>query len=154
LINERAVRETVDDVVAALLSIPEGEEASVRSAWPSGKCEIAACAIAAVLEDRQLGEWTMVSGHHGGQMSGHMWLTHESADGQHLFSIDVTLHQFPLLSPEPFVGPGASPARAWFNNRTSEYRLWDWPWLGGESNGSFIPTIRVVRERLKGAKAR
>lgn len=149
-VDEPAIREAVDDVVSALLSIPEGEQGSVRASWPGGKCEIAACAIAAVMEDRQLGEWVMMSGHHGGSMSGHMWLVHKSADGEHLFSIDVTLHQFPHLSPEPFVGPGKSPALAWFDNRTSEHRLSDWPWLGDEDLGIFVPTIRIVRRLLAG----
>ncbi|MDJ0379144.1 hypothetical protein [Cryobacterium sp. PH31-L1] len=67
--------------------------------------------------------------------------------GYDFFSIDVTLHQFPEVSSQPFVHSGSSPARAWLDQRVTESRVWDWHWLGNEQQ-PFRTTIRQVREAL------
>lgn len=150
--DEVAVRSTVDEVVAAIRNIPRSEAEFPQSSWPSACCEIAACTIAAILEDRGLGEWLMVEGHRGGQQNGHFWLVFPGKDGEDFFSIDATLHQFPRLSKTPFVGFGSSPARAWFDQRTKTTGVWDWPYLGAEGRGGYVPTIRLVRASLAEAQ--
>lgn len=141
------VEVAAEQVVAAMLEIPESEAKFPRGWWPSSCCEQAAIAIAGTLEDRQLGEWWLVSGHRPGKLEGHSWLECRNENGDTLYSIDVTLHQFPDISEEPFIGPGCSPAAAVFTERVEVCRPFAWRYLGGE-NGPFLATLRQVRERL------
>ncbi|WP_434157565.1 hypothetical protein [Clavibacter michiganensis] len=144
------VRTTVDDVLAAMWRTHPYEHLFVRDGWPAASCESVAVAVAVVLEDRGLGQWTMVTAGRPGEANGHAWLELRDVDGTALFSIDPTLHQFPELSSGPFVGEGCTPAVYEFTDVRSEGSVWDWKWLGDETQ---IPRrlIRAVRAQLAGA---
>lgn len=146
-VNFDAVKEAVDDVIAAMFAIPDGEQRFPRGWWPSGCCENAATAIAGVLADRALGDWLLVSGKRPGEMNGHMWLELRDHNGATLYSIDVTLHQMCEFD-EPFMGEGVSPGAAVFTEHREAYSLLDWPWLGDE-NAPFRANLRQVRALLR-----
>lgn len=146
-IDWELVQMTADQVVAAMLEIPASEAKFPLSWWPGACCEHAAIAIAGILEDRSLGEWWLVSGHMPGKTEGHSWLECRDAAGASLYSIDVTLHQFPQISVKPFVGPGPTPAAGVFTERVEVCHPSDWAYLGDE-NGPFLTTLRQVRKRM------
>lgn len=111
---------------------------SIRAADP--------IAVAAVLEDRHLGQWTLVEAKRPGELNGHSWLEWRDVDGTVLYSIDATLHQFDEY-PEPFVGEGQTPAAIDFVDVHYAGEIWGWPWLGSD-NQIFRRLIRAVRALL------
>jgi len=142
----QAVRQTVDDVIEAMWQTDERDHLFVRQGWPGASCENVGVAVAAVLEDRGLGQWTFVTASRPGEVNGHAWLEYRGADDEVLFSIDPTLHQFEEW-PEPFIGPGRTPAAYVFTERTYEGLIWEWPWLGG-SHQIFRRLLQAVRDEL------
>jgi len=143
-----AVRRTVDDVIAAILATDDEHPVFIRGWFPRGNCEHVAVALAAVLEDRGLGSWTLVTaGRPDGNPWGHAWLELRDVDGAVLFSIDYTIEQFPWLSTVPFIGEGRTPAADEFTVVRYEGIVWDWPWLGDDS-GIFRRLISAVQEQL------
>ncbi|WP_281882429.1 hypothetical protein [Agromyces rhizosphaerae] len=147
LLDVDAVRATIDDVVAAMFAIPEGEQRFPRGWWPSACCEPAATAIAGVLSDRGLGEWMLVSGKRPGESNGHMWVELREASGVAIYAIDVTLDQMSEFD-SPFVGEGPSPAAQVFTEQRGVWRLYEWPYIGDEG-GPFLENLRQVREILR-----
>ena len=141
-----AVRQTAGEVIEAMWAADPQDARFPRKRWPEGSCEQVAVAMAAVLEDRGLGEWTFVTAGRPGKTNGHAWLEARNADGAVVFSIDPTLMQF-LEWSEPFIGEGKTPAAAHFTIVRWEGAVWEWPHLGGE-NGIFRELIRAVREEL------
>ncbi|MDO4070358.1 hypothetical protein QKG08_14990 [Clavibacter michiganensis] len=149
-----AVRRTVDDAIAAMLATDEEPPVFIRGWFPAGNCEYAAIAIAVALEDRGLGQWTLVTAKRpDGNPQGHAWLELRDDDGTVLFSIDYTIEQFPWLSTVPFVGEGRTPAADEFTAVQYEGVLWDWDYLGDESH-IFQRLIRAVQAQLDAAGLR
>ncbi|WES66046.1 hypothetical protein P0L94_08210 [Microbacter sp. GSS18] len=140
-----AVRATVDDVIAAMFATDPGVGRFPRGDWPHGGCEFTTVAIAAVLEDRGLGRWTFVSAGLSGEVN-HAWLEWRNEDGEVIFSIDATLHQFDGWD-APFAQEGVTPAASMFSPVQYAGEMWDWPWLGDERQ-IFRRLIRAVREQL------
>lgn len=141
--NFDAVRRTVEDVIEALWATDPLEKLIVRQGWPGASCENVAVAVAAVLEDRGLGQWAYVQANRPGELNGHAWLEWRDTDGTVRFSIDRTLHQFEEWS-EPFVGEGMTPAAAVFTVRSWEGVIWELPWI----ETSMRKLIPAVREQL------
>jgi hypothetical protein len=150
-VNFDDVRTTVDDVIAAMWRTHPYEHLFVRDGWPAASCESVAVAVAAVLEDRDLGQWTMVTAGRPGEANGHAWLELRDDDGTVMFSIDYTLDQFPELSNGPFIEEGRTPAVYEFTDVRSEGSVWEWEWLGDETQ---IPRrlIQAVRAQLADAE--
>ncbi len=150
-INEPAIRQTVNDVIAAMFAIPESERAFPWDWWPGSNCEQTSVAIAAVLEDRNLGRWSYVNaGRSDGELGGHAWLELEDPDtGEAVYTIDATLHQFPQWSNTPYVGRDRTPAAAHFDkvHYAGSYR--DWKFIGTDRD-VFLTNVRQVREVLEG----
>lgn len=145
-VDYNAVHETVDDVIDAMWATDRAEGLFVRDGWPGASCEHVAVAVAAVLEDRGLGQWTFVQASRPGELNGHAWLEWRDQRGTALFSIDPTLHQFEH-HPKPFVGEGTTPAAYEFTDVHYEGAVWEWPWLGSEDK-VFRRLIRAVRTHL------
>ncbi|WP_374313773.1 hypothetical protein [Microbacterium sp.] len=103
--NFDQVRETVDDVIAAMFATDPDERLFIREWWPGASCEHVAVAVAAVLEDRGLGVWTFIVAARPGEPNGDAWLEWYNSERAVQFSIDPTLHQFTEWE-EPFVGEG------------------------------------------------
>ncbi len=144
-----AGRRTVDEVTQAVFATDPLEARFVRNRYPCGYCEYIAVPLAAVLEDRGLGQWTLVTaGRPGQEKSGHAWLEWREADGTGLFSIDATVHQFEHLAAEPFLNIGRTPAAAEFTQLRSAGPLSERPELGGEDD-YWCGLIRAVREQLR-----
>lgn len=141
---------TVDDVVGAMWATDPAAGRFPRDAWPSGCCEFAAVPIAAVLEDRGLGQWTFVSAGRSGEVN-HAWLEWRSDDGAVLISVDATLHQFDEWD-EPFVGEGLTPAAAKFTPVQYAGPVWDWPYLGDDTM-IFQKLVGAVRAQLAATPA-
>lgn len=144
--NFDAVREIVDDVIDAMWATDPRENLFVRDGWPGASCEHVAVAVAAVLEDRGLGQWTFVQASRPGEINGHAWLEWRDQRGTVLFAIDPTLQQFEHHT-KPFVGEGTTPAAREFTDVHYEGVIWEWPWLGTE-NQVFRRLIRAVRTQL------
>lgn len=143
-----AVRAAVTDVVHALFATDPLEARFVRSRYPCGYCEYVAVPLAAVLEDRGLGQWTLVTaGRPGPDRAGHAWLEWRTADGEVVFSIDPTVHQFEHLATGPFVDYGQTPAARDFTRIRSVGPVWLWPELGDEA-GYWRGLIRAVQGQL------
>lgn len=126
-----ALHAAVDDTLNAMLETDPLEHRFLRGfGWPAGSCEDASAVLAAVLEDRRLGQWTFVSaGRPDGEADGHAWLEWRAADGGVLFSIDPTIQQFPGYS-EPYISEGQTPVAAVYSIIRWEGVIWDWPDLG------------------------
>lgn len=141
-----AVRKSVDEVIAAMWDTDREARFFIRSGWPGASCEHVAVAVAAVLEDRGLGQWTLVQASRPGELNGHAWLELLGPDGAVLFSIDATLHQFDEYD-TPFIGDGSTPAADDFTEVNYRGSIWDWPYLGSDQS-IFQRLIRAVREKL------
>ncbi|MDY7530013.1 MULTISPECIES: hypothetical protein [unclassified Cryobacterium] len=141
-----AVRATVEDVIDAMWATDPKERLFVRDGWPAASCENVAVAVAAMLEERGLGQWTFVQASRPGGLSGHAWLEWQATDGTVEFSIDPTLHQF-AGHRDPFIGDGLTPAANEFTDVNYRGSIWEWPYLGTESQ-IFRRLIRAVREQV------
>jgi hypothetical protein len=87
--------------------------------FPRDACDITSLALGALLIERDLGEWHVVTREQitDGRVLGsglHTWLELRAGDGSVRFVIDGTLHQFPQLGARPYVGSNQSPAFAVF----------------------------------------
>ncbi|MEC5148897.1 hypothetical protein RCH22_000538 [Cryobacterium psychrotolerans] len=90
------------------------------------------------------GQWTFVQASRPGELNGHAWLEWQATDGTVEFSIDLTLHQF-AGHRDPFIGDGRTPAANEFTDVNYRGSIWEWPYLGTESQ-IFRRLIREVRE--------
>lgn len=135
----------VEEILESMWATDPADGRFPRDSWPHGCCEFAAVVLAAALEDAGLGQWTFVSAGESGDV-GHAWLEWRTADGVTLYSIDVTIHQFHEWD-EPFIGEGVTPAVEKFSPVRYAGPLWEWPYLGDDSQ-IFWKLIRAVREEL------
>lgn len=97
-----------------------------KSLWPAMWCEHASITIAEVLAARDLGQWTFVQRAKPNDMGGHAWLELRSADGNLIYCIDATVHQFGVYGSDPHFGPTLTPAAADFTRRNFEGPWRDW----------------------------
>lgn len=148
-IDGEGIRRTVEDVIAAMLSIPEDETTFPKAWFPGAACEQTSIAIAGVLKDRGFGDWTYVQATQPGELGGHAWLELRDADGAVMFTIDATLAQFSDLADGPYVGEGATPAAARFSNVWHDGPYTEWKFLGTESQ-PFLKNLEQVRTILAG----
>ncbi|GAA2535910.1 hypothetical protein GCM10009860_15440 [Microbacterium mitrae] len=113
--------------------------------YPRGSCSVTSFAIGRFLLERHGEDWSLVS--RSGPEYTHTWLVLAPEDAV-VASIDATVHQFPGISTEPFVGVGHSPANEhfpdlmggpvrmssvpawWHHGATREVYEWLFPRLG------------------------
>jgi hypothetical protein len=107
-------REAVTEVIAHLLTYPGRSENPWLRNFPEGSCSITSFAVGRLLLERYGQQWLLVSGA-SEDASTHTWLVRDESAGA-TASIDATLHQFPDLGEEAFVGWGPSPAESRFHN--------------------------------------
>jgi len=69
-----AVRQTVNDTIDALWRTDPRDALFVRGPKVAASREPVSIAIAALLQDRGLGEWTFVQASKPGEVNGHAWL--------------------------------------------------------------------------------
>lgn len=142
-----ALRRTVLEVDAAIQATDRREFPRSQWGWPAGSCEDVSATLAAVLEERQLGEWTLViAARPEGKPGGHAWPEQRDRAGTVMFSIDPTIEQFPGWS-EAFIGDGQTPVASEFSDVQWEGRVWDWPDLG-PLGSTLRRLIRTVQEQL------
>jgi hypothetical protein len=94
--------------------------------FPSGSCDSMAYATGAMLHDEGLGDWWVVTQDDG--ESRHVWLEWRADDGSPAFSIDTSAHQFVDID-DPFIGPGATPARQRFTEPVDAIRFSQLPYF-------------------------
>lgn len=96
--------------------------------FPSGSCDSMAYATGMTLLEQGLGDWWIVTGGEPGCW--HVWLEWREDDGDVLFSIDATAHQFAEVD-APFIGHGPTPSADRFTEEVSAVRVSDlsptWP---------------------------
>lgn len=143
------IRKAVEEVIAAMLSIPEADATFPKSWFPAAACEQASIAIAGVLADRGLGDWTFVQATQDGEMGGHAWLELRDEGGLALFTIDSTIEQFADLATGPHIGPAPTPAAQRFTNVRYAGPYQEWRFLGTEKQ-PFLTNLRQVRAILSG----
>lgn len=141
-----AVRATVEDVVEALWATDPMEHLIVRSGWPAASCENVSAAIAVILQDRGLGEWTYVQRSRPGEVNSHAWLELRDLRGVTEFSIDRTLEQFPEWN-EPYVGLGLTPAAHVFTVARWESPVWELDWIEYRFGRRLIRAVRAQLAR-------
>lgn len=124
-IDFNAVRATARDARAAFLDMPDEPYRGAKSIFPRVWCEWASIALAEVLAARGLGEWTLIENKLPGSLSGHTWIELRGDDGTVLFTIDITLDQFPEFD-DWYMGAGPTPALAKFSrsNYAGPWRKW------------------------------
>ncbi|CAH0158468.1 hypothetical protein SRABI98_00962 [Microbacterium sp. Bi98] len=81
--------------------------------YPRGWCSVMSYTLLHVFDQRGFGPWRIVNGQDtlGNR---HDWLEF-MRDGDVLFSVDATQHQFSKLGSGPFIGHGCCPAKARFH---------------------------------------
>jgi hypothetical protein len=124
-IDINAVRATARDVRAAFRQMPDEPYRGAKSIFPHVWCEWASIALAEVLAARGLGEWTLVENKLPDSLSGHAWIELRGDDGTVLFTIDITLDQFPEFD-DWYMGAGPTPALGKFrrSNYVGPWRTW------------------------------
>lgn len=123
-----AVSSAVLEIRRAMLEMPDEPFRGAKRIFPAVWCERASIAVARVLAERGLGEWTFVTAGLPDDPAGHAWLELRDEDGTCLFSIDVTLDQFSAWD-SPFVGDGLTPAAARFTEPRYAGPWTGWPVL-------------------------
>jgi hypothetical protein len=88
--------------------------------FPSGSCDSMAYATGVTLLEQELGDWWIVTNSEPGCR--HVWLEWRDTDGEVLFSIDATAHQFAEID-KPFVGHGRTPSAERFTEEESAVRV-------------------------------
>lgn len=114
------------EVRAAMLQMPDEPFPGAKTIFPQIWCEWGSIALAEVLVGRGLEEWTFVSAKLADSLSGHSWLELRDDEGEPLFSIDITLDQFPEWD-ESFIGPGRTPALTKFPKLDYAGPWKEWP---------------------------
>lgn len=90
--------------------------------FPRGSCDLMAYATGGMLKDEGLGDWWVVIQSRASSPDRHVWLEWRNDDASPAFSIDTSAHQIAEIE-EPFVGPGATPARRLFPEPVSAVRF-------------------------------
>lgn len=98
-------------VVEAIERFPDRSRNIWLKDYHRGSCSVTSFAIGRFLLERYGEDWSLVS--RSGPEHAHTSLVLESEDGV-VASIDATVHQFPGISAESYVGLGHSPANEHF----------------------------------------
>lgn len=109
-------------VLEALRTFPSEDNPCLRD-FPRGSCSVASFVIGSVFRERGLGDWTLVAGEGADEATGdyrtHVWLELRE-NGETLFTLDATAHQFPQWASGPLVVRGESPLARYFAVRRDE----------------------------------
>lgn len=89
------VRATATEVRGAFLSMPDEPYRGAKGIFPQVWCEWGSIALAEVLVAHELGEWTFVEMKLPDSPPGHSWIELRGDRSTALFTIDITLDQFP-----------------------------------------------------------
>lgn len=127
------VRATATEVRGAFLSMPDEPYRGAKGIFPQVWCEWGSIALAEVLVAHELGEWTFVEMKLPDSPSGHSWIELRGDRSTALFTIDITLDQFPEWD-DWYLGTAPTPALSKFS-RTGYVGPWrDWPVVATNSS--------------------
>tara|TARA_R110002051_G_scaffold60578_15_gene111101 strand:+ start:3659 stop:4054 length:396 start_codon:yes stop_codon:yes gene_type:complete len=128
-----------------MISMPDEPFRGAKGIFPQIWCEWGSIALAEVLATRGFGQWTFVSAKLPESLSGHAWLELRCKDGDSVYSVDVTLDQFPEWN-EFYVGPGRSPASTKFTQIDYVGPWEEWPVT--RNNDSFARYADIMLDYL------
>lgn len=112
--TEESIRSSVDRTVQCVIGLDLDELGLAwKAPYPAGWCSVMTYTLLQVFERLGFGaRWQIVNGTKPSGPS-HDWLEFVR-DGETLYSVDPTQHQFSFLGAEPFVGDGVCPASLQF----------------------------------------
>lgn len=139
------IRVVALEVRVAMVEMPDEPFSGAKTIFPQVWCEWGSISLAEVLASRGFGDWTFVSAKLPDSLSGHAWLELHQDEAGPVFSIDITLDQFPEWD-EPFIGPGWTPALTKFQRLDYSGPWNEWPATRG--NSSFARYAKVMLEYL------
>lgn len=142
LVEEEAIRDLSEKAIEAFLTW-DGPAGYAITNWPHSSCDFASYIIGGMLLERGFGDWDICWNDELGRSGAHTWLERVE-NGEVLYVIDATAHQFPDYTDSPYYGKGPTPVKIRFPRERGREPISTLTW-GRES---YAEALNYVKQKL------